>query len=77
MTPDEKIAQLRAELEEARAGNALIIHALSCALQWGEALFAFLPEGMVLPEGVKTAKGALTEAMRALQGISHERARPD
>jgi hypothetical protein len=78
-----ELAQVRAEaraglaqcghmLDEARVGNALITHALDCALIWGEALFAFLPEGMVLPEGVKTAKGALTEAMRALQGIRRD-----
>jgi hypothetical protein len=68
----EELAQLRAQLEEARAGNALIIHALNCALQWGEALFAYLPEGTVLPEGVKTANGALAQAMRALKGIKRD-----
>ena len=73
LPPDEELAQLKAQLEEARAGNALVVHALGCALQWGEALFAFLPEGTVLPEGVKTANGALAQAMRALKGIRHDR----
>lgn len=62
-----EITELKQELSEAIAGNARVIRALDAAIQWGEALFAFLPEGMVLPEGVKTAKGALTEALRDIR----------
>lgn len=64
---EDQIAQLKADLDAAIAGNARVIRALDAAVQWGEALFAFLPEGMVLPEGVKTAKGALTEALRDIR----------
>ena len=55
------------ERDAAIAGNAKVIRALDAALQWGEALFAFLPEGMVLSEGVKTAKGALDAALRDIR----------
>lgn len=58
-----EITELKDELTEAIAGNARVIKALDAALQWGEALFAFLPEGTILPEGVKTAHGALREAL--------------
>lgn len=56
-----------AELEDARLGNAKVIHALDCAVQLIEALIMYLPAGTVLPEGVTTAKGALDHAMRELR----------
>lgn len=73
-----ELAQVRAEaeatllqcahaLQVATTGNARLILALDAALQWGEALFAWVPEGTVLPEGVSTAKGALTEALREIR----------
>jgi hypothetical protein len=54
-------------LSEARIGNGKIVHALDTAIQLVEALIMFLPEGMILPDGVKTAKGALDHALRELR----------
>ena len=59
--------RLRIELQAAIAGNAKVIYALDRAIQWAEALFAYLPSGIVLPEGVKTAQGALKEALRNIR----------
>jgi FtsZ-binding cell division protein ZapB len=63
----KRIEKAEAENAQIRQDAAMILHALDAALQWGEALFMFLPQGTVLPEGVKTAKGALDEAMTALR----------
>jgi hypothetical protein len=61
-----RIQELEAHLLKASEGNALIIHALNCALQLVEALIAFTPNNTPLHPGVATAKGALHEAMRAI-----------
>lgn len=77
----EDIARLKHELMAARAetqtavternaaiaGNTRVIRALDAALQWGEALFAFLPEGTPLSDGVKTAKAALDAALQDIR----------
>ena len=67
------LVQCAQMLEEARTGNAQLLNALNAALIWGEALFAWAPEGTALPEGVKTAKGALDLAIQGLrEGRRHE-----
>ena len=63
-----RIQELEAQLSKACQGNALIIHALNCALQLIEVLIAFYPENTPMHPGVGTAKGALHEAMRAING---------
>lgn len=55
------------ERDAAIAGNAKVIHALDCAIQWAEALFAWLPEGTVMPDGIKAARENLTRALRELR----------
>jgi hypothetical protein len=62
-----EIAQLKNELASCRADAAKVVYALNCALQWGEALFGWLPEGTVLSEGVITAKNALQQAMEEIR----------
>lgn len=62
----DRIRELEAQLSKACQGNALIIHALNCALQLIEVLIAFTPDNTPLHPGVATAKGALHEAMRAI-----------
>jgi hypothetical protein len=62
------VAKLKQELYQTRADAALVVHALNCALQWGEALFTFLPEGTPLHPNVSAAKGALDRAMAAVRG---------
>lgn len=55
------------ELEQARIGNAKVVHALDCALQLVETLIAFLPEGQPLHPGLDAAKGALDQALKELR----------
>jgi hypothetical protein len=69
----QEIARLKGELEAARAeaqqlrqDAAKVVLALDAALQWGETLFAFLPEGMPLSDGVKGAKHQLDLALTAV-----------
>lgn len=62
-----EVKRLQADLAETRTNAALVVHALDAALQWSEALFAWVPEGTTLPEGVKTAKGALDQAVNAIR----------
>jgi hypothetical protein len=57
------LVRREAEMQELREDSARVMHALDCALQLVDCLIAFLPEGMVLPEGVKTCKYRLDEAM--------------
>jgi hypothetical protein len=59
----QETVMLRKELQAIRADAARVVQALDCALQLIDCLIAFLPEGMVLPEGVKTCKHRLDEAM--------------
>ena len=59
--------RLRRELEAAVIGNAKLIHALDCAIIWGEMLFAHLPQGTVLPEGTSAAMGALKRALQEVR----------
>jgi hypothetical protein len=63
----EEINALRGELRILREDSARVVYALDCALQFTECLIAFLPEGMVLPEGVATCKYRLDGAMQAIQ----------
>jgi hypothetical protein len=58
--------ELEDQLRKAREGNAMIIHALNCSLQLVEALIAFTPDNSPMHPGVATAKGALDQAMRAI-----------
>ena len=57
----------RAETRKIRADAATVVRALDAALQWGEALFVFLPEGQTLTSGVSTAKIALDDAMAMMR----------
>jgi hypothetical protein len=59
----ERVRFLQDEIVKLREDSARVVHALDCALQLIDCLIAFLPEGMVLPEGVKTCKYRLDEAM--------------
>jgi hypothetical protein len=61
-----RIRELEAELTKSREGAALIIHALNCAIQLTDALIAYTPDGSPLHPGVGAAKGALDDAMRAI-----------
>ena len=54
-------------LDEARAGNAKLIHALDTSIIFVEALLAWLPEGLVLSDGVKTAKYNLDHALKEIR----------
>lgn len=54
------------ELAQVRLANAKTMHALDCSTQLIEALIAWMPEGLILSEQVKNAKGAWTHAMREL-----------
>jgi hypothetical protein len=59
----ERVRFLQDEIVKLRADGARVVLALDCALQLIDCLIAFMPEGMVLPEGVKTCKYRLDEAM--------------
>jgi hypothetical protein len=61
------------QLQQCRSDGALMVRALNAALVWGEALFGWLPEGMVLSDGVKSAKSQLDMAMELLGRQSRER----
>lgn len=54
-------------LNEARAGNAKLIHALDCAIIWAEALFAWLPPGTVMSPGIEAAKNNLSRALQEVR----------
>lgn len=56
-------ADLKQQLEACRLGNAKLIYALDCAIIWAEALFAWLPEGTVMPEGIQAAKNSFSRAL--------------
>jgi hypothetical protein len=64
----EEINTLRSELRVLREDSARVVYALDCAIQLTDCLITWLPEGMVLPDGVKTCKYRLDEAMRAIGG---------
>ena len=55
------------QLAEMRAQSAKLVHALDCSVQLIEALIAWMPEGMVLSEQVRGAKGAWSEAMQRIR----------
>lgn len=55
------------ELERIRADSAKVVRALDAAIQLIEALLAWMPGGLLLPDTVKTAKNALDKAMRDLR----------
>jgi len=68
----DELAQLRAadyqrEIDELRAGGALVSHALDCALQLIDVLITWMPQGTVLPEGVSACKHRLDEAMKPIR----------
>lgn len=62
----ERIRELTNELNELRAGSALVVHALNCAIQLTDALIAYTPDGSPLHPNVAAAKGALDQAMHAI-----------
>jgi len=65
--PNHQLDRLRAqEIAQLREDGARVSYALDCALQLVECLIAWAPEGTVLPEGVKTCKYRLDEAMRQI-----------
>lgn len=55
---------LEEELKQVRADAALVVHALDQSVILVGALIDWLPEGMVLPDGVKTAHYNYTEALK-------------
>lgn len=55
------------KVNEAKASNAKLIHALDCAIIWAEALFAWLPEGTAMPPGIEAARNNLTRALQELR----------
>lgn len=63
----ERAKKAETELQECKAGNAKLIHALDCAIIWAEALFAWLPEGTVMPEGILAAKNNLSRALEEVR----------
>ena len=63
----EQLAICANDLTVARSDIARAMHALDCALAWGEALMLFLPHGQPLPPGLGAAKGALDVALKGLQ----------
>jgi hypothetical protein len=56
-----------AEIRQLRMDSIKVVRALDASVQLIEALIAWLPEGLVLSEQVKNAKGAWTEAMRDIR----------
>jgi hypothetical protein len=62
-----EIARLKRELEKCQLDAAKVVQALDRAIQLTEAMLAWMPEGMVLSEQVKTEWAALAEALRALR----------
>lgn len=58
--------ELETELAKCREGAGLIIHALNCAIQLTDALIAYMPDGSPLHPDVAASKGALDQAMRAI-----------
>ena len=61
-----RIKELEAELAKVREGAALIVHALNCAIQLTEALITYMPDQSPLHPSVGACKGALDNAMRAI-----------
>jgi hypothetical protein len=61
-----RIRELEAELAKVREGAALIVHALNCAIQLTEALITYMPDQSPLHPSVGACKGALDNAMRAI-----------
>ena len=60
------IDQLHKENLQLRTEGAKIVHALDCSTQLIEALLAWLPEGLVLSEQVKSTHGAWRAAMQKI-----------
>jgi hypothetical protein len=61
-----RVRELEVELAKACEGAGLILHALNCAIQLTDALISYMPDGSPLHPNVATCKGALDEAMRAI-----------
>ena len=57
---------LMTALQQAAADSALVIEALSRAIQMIEVLIAYMPDGQPVHPGVVTCKSALDDAMRAM-----------
>ena len=55
------------QLAEMRASTAKVVYALDCSVQLIEALIAWMPEGLVLSDQVKSAKGAWSKAMQDIR----------
>jgi hypothetical protein len=62
----EENAQLRRDLSALQQNSGMVVHALDCAGALIDALITWLPEGMPLPDGVRTCKHNLDTAMAAL-----------
>jgi len=62
-----EVDELKAENARLHADAATVVHALDAAIQWGEMLFAFLPEGTPMHPNVTAAKSALDAAMAAIR----------
>jgi hypothetical protein len=58
--------ELRHELKQTKANAALVVHALTCAIQLTEVLLAFYPENSQLHPEFAAAKNALDEALTAI-----------
>jgi hypothetical protein len=56
----------RETILELRAGGALVVHALDCAIAFNEQLFVFLPQGTVMPQAIVACQHQFSEAMRAI-----------
>ena len=50
-------------VNEAKASNAKLIHALDCAIIWAEALFAWVPSGTAMPPGIEAAMNNVKRAL--------------
>jgi hypothetical protein len=55
------------ELKQTRADAALVVDALTCAVQFAEVLLAFYPVGSPLHPHMAAAKRALADAMNAIR----------
>lgn len=67
-----RIKELEAELAKVREGAALVVHALNCAIQLTEALITYMPDQSPLHPSVGACKGALDQAMRAINSTLRE-----
>jgi len=62
----QDIADCSEQVLKIQADAAKVVHALDCSTQLIDALLAWLPEGLVLSEGVTSAHGAWRTAMKRI-----------